>query len=61
MRKWSFIRNREFAATKMNSEEKKRLRSSVKTFYSLNHEKGKTYIFKEFKNCQVARSSYQEN
>ena len=50
MQKWLVIKIREFATTKMNSEEKKRLNPSVKTFYSLNHENGKTYIIKEFKN-----------
>ena len=34
----------------MDSEEKKRLRLAIKTFYDFNHDKGKFYTFQEFKN-----------
>ena len=39
----------------MNSSEKKHLHDSIKTFYDLNHDKGKPYTLKHFKN-----SGYRE-
>ena len=53
MQKWLVIKIREFATTKMNSEEKKRLNPSVKTFYSLNHEK---HIHIPLKSSRIAKS-----
>ena len=40
----------------MNSEEKKRNRCSIKTFYAMNHEKGKVFTFDKFKKCRFSRS-----
>ena len=40
----------------MNSEEKKRNRCSIKTFYAMNHEKGKVFTFNKFKMCGYNRS-----
>ena len=40
----------------MNSEEKKRNRCSIKTFYAMNHEKGKVFTFNKFKKCGFSRS-----
>ena len=40
----------------MNSAKKKRMRDAIKTFYDLNHDKGKAYTFKEFKKCGYSRS-----
>ena len=54
MQKWLVIKIREFATTKMNSEEKKRLNPSVKTIYSLNHEKGKNTPLKSSRIADIA-------
>ena len=42
----------------MNSEEKKRNRCSIKTFYAMNHEKGKVFTFNKFKKCGFSRSQF---